>query len=71
MGWASGSRLFNKVIAAVQPVVPDFEARKSLYASLVEAFRDHDWDTLDECVGKDPAYDAVYAEKYPDDDEDD
>lgn len=65
MGWASGSRLFSRVIAAVKPHVGDIETRKEIYRELIYAFEDHDWDTLDECLGEDPAYDAVFAEKYP------
>ncbi len=69
MGWASGSRLFGAVIEAIQPEITDEEKRKALYRKLIDAFRDEDWDTLDECVGEDPAYDAVYAEIYPPEDE--
>lgn len=69
MGWSGGSRLFGAVIEAIKPEVPDEAKRKNLYLKLIDAFRDEDWDTLDECVGDDPAYDAAYAEIYPPDDE--
>ncbi len=71
MGWASGSRLFSAVIAAIQPEVKSEPKRRKIYASLIKAFRDDDWDTLDECLGEDPAYDAVYDELFPPEDEGD
>ena len=70
MGWASGTSVFNGVIIAVQANVQDLEARKAIYRIAIEAFQDADWDTLDECLGKDEAYDAVFQEIYPDDDDD-
>ena len=70
MGWASGSTTFSQIIAAVKPEVANKDARKRIYLPIIEAFEDQDWDTMDECVGEDEAYDEIYAEKYPDDDED-
>lgn len=67
MGWASGSRLFGDVIKAIQPRVPDRAVRKAIYQDLMEAFEDMDWDTLDECLGKDEVYDEIFNERYPDD----
>jgi hypothetical protein len=59
MGWSSGSRLFGDIIDAVRPVVKDEAAREELYTKLIPAFEDQDWDTQDECLGMDPAYDAA------------
>lgn len=69
MGWASGSDLFDKIIEVMKEAVPDVEARVAAYRKLVDAFRDADWDTLDECLDKDEAYDRVFREIYPDEDE--
>lgn len=66
MGWASGSRLFSSVIEAVKPNVPDEAKRKEIYKGLIEAFEESDWDTQDECMGEDDAYDAAMMELHPD-----
>lgn len=74
MGWGSGSTLFSMVIDAVKPHVPDEAKRQEIYKPLIEAFESQDWDTQDECMGEDPAYDAALKELHPDwydeDDED-
>lgn len=67
MGWASGSRVFRSVIESVTAHVPDVSARKEIYRPIIDAFRDMDWDTLDECLGIDPAYDEIYNDIYGDD----
>lgn len=59
MGWSSGSELFDKIIEAVQPAVHDEAAREAIYANIIPAFEDQDWDTQDECMGKDPAFDKA------------
>lgn len=59
MGWNSGSQLFEEIIKNVQANVADAEVRKSIYLPLIEVFRNEDWDTYDECLGEDPAYDAA------------
>jgi hypothetical protein len=66
MGWASGSSLFSEVIASIQPEIPDDEKRKTIYTKLIAAFEDSDWDTQNECLGEDPAYDAALKELHPD-----
>lgn len=62
MGWGSASSLFSEIINNVQPHVADVEVRKKIYRPLIDAFRDMDWDTYDECRGEDPAYDAALLE---------
>lgn len=66
MGWASGSRVMSEIIAAIQPHLPDENARKEVYKILINVFEDDDWDTQDECEGEDPAFDAALAELHPD-----
>lgn len=65
MGWSSGSRVFGDAIKAIKPNVPDKDTRKKIYVKLIEAFEEADWDTLDECLGEDEAYDEIYNERYP------
>lgn len=69
MGWASGSNVMTRIIKVVKKEVPSKAKRKVLYMDIVDALRDQDWDTLDECLGEDQAYDDIYNELFPDDDE--
>lgn len=70
MGWAGGSEVFSGIIAAVKREVAEKEVRKRIYQPIIEAFEDSDWDTQDECLGEDDAYDELYNEKYPPDEDD-
>ncbi|WP_421565717.1 hypothetical protein [Ochrobactrum sp. EDr1-4] len=65
MGWSSGSSTFSEIIKAVKPVVADKDDRKKIYRPILNAFEAQDWDTQDECVGEDEAYDELYNELYP------
>lgn len=65
MGWSSGSEIMNRVIAAVKPHVTDFETRKSIYTPIIEALEDGDWDTQDESVGEDDAFDSALKDLHP------
>lgn len=64
MGWASGSRLFGKVIEAAKSRMSDRE-RKDFYKEVIDAFEDSDWDTQDECLGADPMFDEALREFHP------
>lgn len=66
MGWSSGSSLFNSVIKVIKPNIADKKKRVEIYKELIVAFVDSDWDTLDECLGADDAYDEAVDELYPD-----
>jgi hypothetical protein len=65
MGWGSGAEVMSEVIAALQPQVPDIEARKTIYRVLVAAFENMDWDTQMDCMDEDPAFDAVIEDLHP------
>ena len=69
MGWSSGSLLFNEVINTIKNnVVDDYKCRKIIYRSLITAFEEiGDCDTLDECRGKDEAFDEAWFELYGED----
>lgn len=67
MGWSGGSELFREVIKAAVKAIPDNKARKSFYKDIIPAFEDNDWDTQNECLGRDSAYDDAMWELYPDD----
>lgn len=66
MGWSSGSTIFSQIISAIQPEIKNVNKRKAIYIKLIAAFENADWDTLDECLGEDPAYDKAIKELYPD-----
>jgi hypothetical protein len=63
MGWASGSCLMGEVIRVIKKEVPDDEQRRLIYKGLIKAFRNEDCDTLDECIGDDPAFDAAMRKR--------
>ena len=65
MGWASGSEIMNAVIDAVKPHVTDKAARKAIYTPVIGALEDGDWDTQDESMGKDEAFDEALTELHP------
>lgn len=65
MGWASGSSVMSAVIGGVKPQVADKEARKAIYKPIIDELEAGDWDTQDECLGEDDAYDEVMREMHP------
>lgn len=65
MGWSSGTEIFSSVITAATKAIPDEEVRKEFYKEVIDAFEDADWDTQDECMGEDEAFDAAIKELHP------
>ena len=70
MGWSSGSGLFNEVIEILKDKVDDVLVREEIYDGLIPLFEDYDCDTLDECLGKDIAFDLIFKKYQKRDDED-
>ncbi len=66
MGWSSGTELMSAVITAAKKAIPNEEARKTFYREVIEAFESADWDTQDECIGEDDAFDEAIKELHPD-----
>lgn len=64
MGWASGSDLFIKIIKATRASVDDWETRFTLYKDFIDAFSESDWDTQDEALEYDDAYDEAYKIRF-------
>jgi cation transport regulator ChaB len=64
MGWNGGSHLFSQVIEQIKKYIPDEDDRVEIYRNLINAFWDEDWDTQDECMGEDSAYDIAWKELY-------
>lgn len=65
MGWGSGSTLMDSVIDAVEATTLSTRERKTLYKKLIDAFEGADWDTQDECSGRDPAFDSALRDLHP------
>lgn len=70
MGWSSGSCVMSRIISGVFKTGMDYEDRYSLYKVLIKEFERADCDTLCECTGEDMAFDAVYFEMYPREEDD-
>lgn len=66
MGWASGSSLFVEVISAAKKYIPNAHSTVDFYKKVITAFEYHDWDTQDECLGEDKAFDQAIKELHPD-----
>ncbi len=65
MGWAGGSDVMSGIIAAIKPRVLEEKQRQEIYREIITMMEDRDWDTQDECLGEDPAYDVVMKELHP------
>ena len=65
MGWASASLIMNEIIDGIMPEVETKDARKRIYKPIIEALENGDWDTQDECLGTDEAFDEVIKEMHP------
>lgn len=59
MGWSSGSTLMSEVIAAMKNANIPEHLRAVAYDGIIDAFRNEDCDTLDECIGEDHAFDVA------------
>lgn len=62
MSFSTGSMIFDGIIDTLQSHVSDFETRVAIYRDLIEVFKDFDCDNLDECVGRDKAFDKALNE---------
>jgi hypothetical protein len=66
MGWSSGTELMNNIIEIIKEQVNDEIIRRTIYSHMIAVFLDQDWDTEEECLGRDKAYDVAFYELYPD-----
>jgi len=62
MGWCSGSEIMNAVIEAVRDEVKDKEKRKKIYKPVFDTLENNDWDTQDESLGLDQAFDELMCD---------
>ena len=66
MGWAGGTYIATAVIDAAVEHVPDQESRTAFYVEFIRAMRRADWDTVDEAIGRDEAFDDALERAEPD-----
>lgn len=52
----------DSVINAVSKNVDNFDIRYNIYKEVYDALTNEDWDTVDECLGQDDAFDKVVKE---------
>jgi len=69
MSWKSGSNLMSDIIDELKERIHDDIVREEVYSVLIEAFQERDCDTLAECYGDDPAFDAAYDDIHFEEDE--
>lgn len=65
MGWASGSQLLSAVLDATLKHIPKNKRTKAV-KDLVEAFEEHDCDTIEEVWDDHPIVKKVCLEMHPD-----
>lgn len=66
MGWSSGSTIMSAIIAGIKPRIKSAKLRTEIYEAIIPALEDGDWDTQNECLGEDEAYDAALRAIHPD-----
>ena len=59
MGWNEGSEIFGTIIEIMKVHVPEEKTRQAIYEPIIESFFTKDWDTEDECILLDTAYDEA------------
>ena len=60
MGWASGTELFDDIMAFVLPITY-VESRGQLFKEMLELFMNRDWDCINESrYWTDPDFQAAY-----------
>ena len=64
MGWNQGTGIARVVIREAQALKP-VEQRERLYAAMIEALDDCDWDWPPEACGIDPVFDRVLKRVHP------
>ena len=67
MGWSSGTSLMEAIINTIEDNVDDSVIKCSLYCDIILAFKDADWDNIDEVIGISRDFDEVAEELYSED----
>lgn len=65
MGWASGTYVARDIIEGLQNEVYDYDVRIQIYIEVIKALESNDWDTQDEAMGLDEAFDEAMKKLHP------
>jgi hypothetical protein len=71
MGWASGSRAMNELIATFNETIGKTDhqipetAIIDFWKRVISSFEDEDWDTQGESLGEDPTWDKAFFAEHP------
>lgn len=70
MGWSGGSYVANKFIDELKKLPGiDRETRVKIYKAFIRGMHNNDWDTENESVGRDDAFDEALGWKSEDDED--
>jgi hypothetical protein len=58
MGWSSGTEIMNALIMSVQGRMTH-DDKVAFFQEAINIFEDNDWDSLEECLGEDDAFDEA------------
>ena len=59
MGWSEGSEIFGTIIESIKLHVSDEKIRQAIYEPIIESFFSKDWDTDNECIDEDKAFEKA------------
>jgi len=62
------AKLYEKIIRILLEEIPSDEKRQSIHIKIIDAFWVNGWNTQNECIGIDSAYDRACDVLMPDDD---
>jgi hypothetical protein len=65
MGWARGADVMHGIIEAAHDLPMGALMRNALYLKVIPLLEDEDWDTQDECLGRDDMFDAAMEHLHP------
>lgn len=65
MGWSGGTDIARAVIESVMPLVKSAKTRAAIYRPIIRELEINDWDTQDEALGIDPAWDVAFKKENP------
>jgi hypothetical protein len=65
MAWHTGSSLMTAIIMALKDLVKDENTRCEFYRRIIPAFNDLNWNTQNDCLGHDEAFDKTIREIEP------
>lgn len=66
MGWARGADVMHGLIEAANDTPICALSRHELYMKMIPVLENEDWDTQDECLGRDDMFDAAMQNLHPD-----